>query len=414
MVSIKKYLAAAVVCGALFSVWYVVSPTEQLNRMNAQNARHTGKLAQKSIRSDSFADYLNHKIASVTRIDNASPRKVIYDNDAAKDDALALILIGNDPGIDLQAITIAGTGEAHVKTGARNMASIAQLMGKTNIPVAYGRTEALSAAAKPFPDFKRTATDNMLQNSGIAMADDSSYTDNAVELMKKVVTASDDKVTILATGPLTNVAEFTMKYPQLKNRIERIVIMGGAVNVPGNISALDAASNNKVSEWNFYTDPKAAQVVLTSGIPVTLVALDASNQVPLTREFYEATGVEDQPDLRLAHFLLSAYKAEAGDRAFDGVIYAWDELAAMVMLDPAIAQTETMPLKVDASNGNVKVAKNGEQSGRVDVVTKIIHPESFLRNYTAMVKSNHLFVQRKYHQDASQYRADQGQEGSHA
>ncbi len=409
MVSIKQCIGAAVVCGALISVWYVVSPTQQEVR------KKTHVASKRVIRSDSFADYLNHKIASVTRVDNASPRKVIYDNDAAKDDALALILIGNDPGVDLQAITIAATGEAHDKMGARNMASIAQLMGKTNVPVAYGTSVPLSSAAIPFPDAKRVSTDNMLQNAGIPLVDDTSFSNDAVELMKRVVTASDDKVTILATGPLTNVAEFTLKYPQLKSHIERIVIMGGAVNVPGNIQALDYASPNKVSEWNFYTDPKAAQVVLTSGIPVTLVALDASNQVPLTRDFYEATGVEDQPDLKLAHYLLNGYLAEAGENAFNGILYAWDELAAMVMLDPSIAQTENMPLKVDSTNGNVKVAKNGELSGKVDVVTKIIHPEAFLRNYTAMVKSNHLFVQRKYPQDASQYRADHNsKESNHA
>lgn len=408
MVSIKKYIAAAVVCGALISVWYVVSPTEQAVRKKTHVAR-------KTIRQDSFADYLNHKIASITRVDNNTPRKVIYDNDAAKDDALALILIGNDPGVDLQAITVNGTGEAHGKVGARNMASIAIMMGKTQIPVAYGRAEPLSSAGQPFPDRQRNSTDQMLQNTDIPLADESAITNNAVEVMKNVVTASTDKVTILATGPLTNIAEFTLKYPQLKNRIEKIVVMGGAVNVPGNIKGLVPSSSNNVSEWNFYADPKAVQVVMRSGIPMTLIALDASNQVPLTQEFFEATGVEDQPDLKLVHHLLNIYVTDAGDKAFHGLIYAWDELAAMVMLDPSIAQTEKLPLKVDVTNGNVKVAKNGEQSAKVDVVVKIIHPDAFLRDYTAMVKSNHLFVQRKYPQDASQYRAYQDKrETSHA
>lgn len=408
MVSIKKYIAAAVVCGALISVWYVVSPTEQAVRKKTHVAR-------KAIRQDSFADYLNHKIASIARVDNSTPRKVIYDNDAAKDDALALVLIGNDPGIDLQAITVNGTGEAHGKVGARNMASIAMMMGKTQVPVAYGRSEPLSSAGQPFPDRQRLSTDNMLQGAGLPLADESTIKNNAVELIKNVVSASNDKVTILATGPLTNIAEFIQKYPQLKNRIEKIVVMGGAVNVPGNIQGLVPSSSNNVSEWNFYADPKAVQVVMQSGIPMTLVALDASNQVPLTQDFFEATGVEDQSDLKLVHHLLNIYVADAGDKAFHGLIYAWDELAAMVMLDPSIAQTESMPLKVDVTNGNVKVAKNGESSGKVDVVTKIIHPDTFLRNYTAMVKSNHLFVQRKYPQDATQYRADHDkQENSNA
>lgn len=360
MQTIKKWISAAVVAAALTSVWSVNSLASPVH-----------------------------------------PRKVIFDNDAALDDTLALLLIGNHPAIDIQAITVSGTGEAHGSMGARNMASVAALMGKTHMPVAYGRATPLSNAGQLFPDFKRQHADKLLTGTKITLVDSNHVTDNAVALIHKIVSSSDDKITILATGPLTNIAEFLQQYPQLKKRIERIVIMGGAVNVPGNIDALLPGNANKVSEWNFYIDPKAAQVVLQSGVPITLVALDACNQVPLTNTFYDAVGAAKFPELQLAHHLLNIYVTELGAKAFKGEIFAWDELAAMVLVNPSIAQTENLLLTVDAGNGNVKQSAQG---AKIDVVTKIMHPNAVLRDYISMVKSNHSFVERKYSQDAAEYR----------
>jgi inosine-uridine nucleoside N-ribohydrolase len=223
--------------------------------------------------------------------------------------------------------------------------------------------------------------------------------------LKNVIEASADKVTILATGPLTNIAELNAKYPHLKKRIEKIVMMGGAVKVPGNVSGLLPQAKNSVSEWNFFADPKAAEQVIHSGIPVTLVSLDSTRQVPLTKEFFERTGIEDQPDLKLAHQILQVYLDEIGDKAFQNNIYAWDQLAAMVMLDPSSVKTEMMSLVVNSSNGDIKPAAKGQKGAKIQVVTEVYHPETFLRSYIAMVKSNHLFVQKKQNQDAFQYRA---------
>lgn len=389
MFTAKKTLAAVLTCcGVIAGAWYV--------GQHQNKSQHL--VANAAVRKDAFAEQVANKLASVTKTSGDHAKSVIFDNDAATDDALALILIGNDPAITLKAITVAGTGEAHGRPGAENMAAIANMLGKSDVPVAYGRAQPLSSAAKPFPDKIRTAMDHLLDGSNVKPHPNPQITDNAVSLIRDVVQNSHEKVTILATGPLTNIAEFVTQYPALTNKIERIVVMGGAVNVPGNVDALTPEAHNQVSEWNFYTDPVAVQRVFASTIPITLVALDATNQVPMTKKFYDAISREEQPDLQFAHVLLKGWIDRFGVNRFVTDIYMWDALAAMVLLDPAMAETQSMPLVVDITNGRVQVAATYQRdAAKIDVVTKISQPDAVLSHYLATIKSNHVFAQRKYH-----------------
>lgn len=363
----------------------------------------------RQIHNDEFADKLNRNITLLAGKSVNHARTVIFDNDAATDDALALILIGNDPGVNLQAITVAGTGEAHGRQGAYNMAAIANLLGKPDVPVAYGHARPLSSAGKPFPPFLRDAMDKMLVGKNVKPHPNPRITDNAVNLIRQVVANSKDKVTILATGPLTNIAEFLMQYPQLKNKIDRIIVMGGAMHVPGNIEELTPEANNKVSEWNFYADPLAAKKVFASHIPITLVSLDACNQVPMTRKFYKALAAEEQPELKLTHGLMKMMVDKFGIEKFTNIVYFWDGLAAMVMLDPSMAESVKLPLVVDATNGQVRMARNGDRHiSDIDLVTKIDKPEAALSNYIAMVKSNHIYAARQFHFHTNRVTANLG------
>jgi inosine-uridine nucleoside N-ribohydrolase len=331
---------------------------------------------------------------------------VIFDCDAAVDDAMALMLLGSDKSVHLKAITVAGTGEAHGLAGAKNMSSILQMMNASDVPVAFGRPSPLSNAGRPFPDFMRMATDNLLVGKPVPPFVHAAIGDNAVELMGNVVAANKGKITILATGPVTNVAEFVKRYPHLKNKIERIVIMGGAVTVPGNVQAVLPKSSNAFSELNFYADPEAVREVFASGVPVTLVALDATNQVPMTQQFYEGVAAEQQPDLRLTTALLDDIVKIFGMKTFMREFYLWDPLAAMIMLDPKMADIQSMPLMVNAKDGSLKLAKKGENAtGNIDVVTTIHTPEKVLSNYTAMLKSSHIYAQHRFYFDAGRIAA---------
>jgi pyrimidine-specific ribonucleoside hydrolase len=108
---------------------------------------------------------------------------------------------------------------------------------------------------------------------------------NAVELLIHAAQGSSTRVKLITLGPLTNVAEALESDPAFAGMLQSITIMGGAVNVPGNVG-ITSDIQNKVAEWNIYVDPHAAAVVFASGVPITLVPLDATNDVPVTMDFY--------------------------------------------------------------------------------------------------------------------------------
>jgi inosine-uridine nucleoside N-ribohydrolase len=151
---------------------------------------------------------------------------------------------------------------------------------------------------------------------------------------------------------LTDIAAVIQRDRKLLANISDIVIMGGAIDVPGNAPG---KASSPVAEWNIYVDPAAAGIVLKSGIPITLVPLDATSQVPIDRAFVadfmgyrrSALGVTVSQLFALAQPMIDA-------RAF----YAWDPLAAAVLTDPSIVRTRDMALDV---------VHTGEEIGRLKV-----------------------------------------------
>lgn len=305
---------------------------------------------------------------------------LIFDTDASNDDFIALIYLINHPKINLKAVTIVGTGEAHGPQGANNAADLCYLLDKPNMPIAYGNPQSLENSGRPFPDYIRQMIDNILVGKGIAHHPHSTIKNGAVELIKNIIVSSKQPVTILATGPLTNIAEFIKQYPALIPNVQKIIFMGGAVNVPGNIKALDSDSPNTVAEWNVYADPKAAQIVFTSGIPIVLVPLDATNQVPMTKEFFESVSHHKQADLKLIHDLLKMIIDELGMNVFLNDFYLWDSLAAMVCADDSIAQFTEIPIVLDVETAHTKpVTKDTPGMSLISVATKINNPQNILK-----------------------------------
>jgi len=322
--------------------------------------------------------------------------RIIYDNDTSSDDVTALIYLASHPNVIIEGITIAATGEAHGPDGARNIADLCYMLGKTDIPIAYGSDKPCDASGKPFPDFLRKIVDSLFMGMDIPKHPNPNVTNSATGLIKNIVEKSEEKITILATGPLTNIAEFIEKYPHLKDKIEKIVIMGGAINVKGNIQALDSKSDNTVAEWNIYADPKAAEIVFLSKIPVTLVPLDATNQVPMTKEFYDSLSQQLQPGLKLIYQLLKVIVDNFGMDLFLKEFYLWDPLAAMICYDPQIAITEPMSVLVDLNTAQVKRINEGSNnSSLINVATKIPEAQLLLRRLIDEIKLNLINIQSR-------------------
>jgi inosine-uridine nucleoside N-ribohydrolase len=273
-------------------------------------------------------------------------RHFIIDTDLGSDDAIAILYLLQRPDIKIDAITVVGNGEVACEPALRNLQGLLQLMQQANIPIACGRETPLVGQHR-FPTYlsREQAT---LSGTHLLLPKTNPMVSSlsAVDLLIKTLNQATQPVTLLAIGPLTNLAEAFEKAPQIKNNIQGIFIMGGAVFVPGNINGLEPTSKNKVAEWNIYIDPVAADKVFQQSLPITLVSLDITNQVPLSMAFYKK--LERNRHTAATQYV---YALLTGNLHWirENNFYFWDPLAAIIASDESIATFSYQPLKVSVT-----------------------------------------------------------------
>ncbi|WP_286809698.1 pyrimidine-specific ribonucleoside hydrolase RihA [Leclercia sp. UBA2479] len=193
---------------------------------------------------------------------------IILDCDPGHDDAIALVLALASPELDVKAVTSSAGNQTPDKT-LRNVLRMLTLLQRTDIPVAGG-------AQKPLMR-ELIIADNVHGESGLdgpALPEPTFAPQNctAVELMAKVLRESSEPVTLVATGPQTNVALLLNSHPELHDRIAKIVIMGGAMTL---------SNWTPSAEFNIFVDPEAAEIVFQSGIPVVMAGLDVTHRAQI-------------------------------------------------------------------------------------------------------------------------------------
>ncbi|MFB3946001.1 pyrimidine-specific ribonucleoside hydrolase RihA [Aeromonas veronii] len=190
---------------------------------------------------------------------------VILDCDPGHDDAIALILALASPELDVLAVTTSAGNQTPDKT-LNNALRILTLLGRDDIPVAAGAPKPLAR--------ELIIADNVHGESGLdgPKLPDPAFAPQGmtgIELMAKCLRESAEPVTLVPTGPLTNVALLLAAHPELKPKIARIVLMGGAAG---------AGNWTPAAEFNIYVDPEAADMVFKSGIPITMCGLDVTHE----------------------------------------------------------------------------------------------------------------------------------------
>lgn len=275
-----------------------------------------------------------------------TPNPIIIDTDMAADDWMAILYLLQSPLAEVKAITLAATGEAHTRPGINIGCRLLKLASKEGIPVTTGRSKPLKGN-NTFPLAWRLAVDARL---GLRLPGTKQKRDQAtaVELMIQQLSTAVTPITIVALGPLTNLGELLQTRPDLKENIAHIAIMGGALAVPGNIQAPGVRIRNPHAEWNIFVDPVAANIVFASGIPVSLVPLDATNKTPLTLAFYEKVAADHtNPAAEFVYRLLKRLKNLIGRHQY----YFWDPLTAVITTHPHIAQFTSYPVCVIEDEG---------------------------------------------------------------
>lgn len=277
----------------------------------------------------------------------------ILDTDMAPDSWAAVLFAALHPNADLLAVSVSGTGETHGKTGARNAQRLLTLAGRTDVAVGFGPPKPLKGN-EHFPALMRFVIDRMMWLK-TPKADPSLPIYDSIDLISKILRESKEKVTIAAVGPQTNLASVLMKYPDLKSKIKGIYIMGGALDIPGNIKEIAMWKANTTAEWNFFCDPLAAKTVIDSGVPVWLVPLDATNQVPVTRDFL--TKLASKAQTPAGEFISSMLNLLVVKMRANETFYLWDPITTACALDPSLAQFEERSVDV--------ITEAGREWGRV-------------------------------------------------
>ncbi len=277
---------------------------------------------------------------------------VIIDTDMAVDDWMAILYLLYRRDVNVHAITVTGAGEAHCDAGVQNALGLITLAQHNPIPVACGPEIPLQGN-HAFPQGWRDFVDGFAGQSLSTSVNPGEGID-AIKLLTQTLQSSPEKITLLTLGPLTNVALALQAAPTLANQIAGVYVMGGAVHVPGN---LDGNVNaNTTAEWNIYIDPHAANVVFASGVPVTLVGLDATDHVPLTTDFFQRLETNQKTNAtQFIHTVLNQMQ----DSIRSGTYYFWDPLSAAILVDNHLANYQ--------HNSICVVETEGTESGRTEV-----------------------------------------------
>jgi purine nucleosidase/pyrimidine-specific ribonucleoside hydrolase len=272
---------------------------------------------------------------------------VIIDTDPGIDDALALLVALQSPELDIKAITTV-SGNVPIDTATRNVFRVLGLLPSiASPPVAQGSSKPLRKS--PFFAHHVHGEDGLGNLDRLHDSDGRPrYPEPKVEISNRTVvdeifyqlSATSEPITIIALGPLTNIAAAIKKGPQLMKAVKRIVLMGGAIQVPGNITP--------VAEFNIYVDPHAADIVFKSGLELTVVGLDVTQQVYLTRD--DIARICAARDSAVSRFVMDCTKAPLAfieERIGKAIIYLHDPLAVAVAINPALVTSKPMRIEIE-------------------------------------------------------------------
>jgi pyrimidine-specific ribonucleoside hydrolase len=265
---------------------------------------------------------------------------VIMDVDTGVDDAMSLLFAVRHPDIELRAVTCV-VGNAGVDQVAANTRYVLDAAGAPDIPVARGAAHPLLVAAD---DASHVHGDDGL--GGFSRPSDRRMSPlPAVELLRRELMAAvgiGERITLVPSAPLTNIALLLRIHPEVAAGIERILFMGGSASV-GNVTV--------AAEFNIWHDPEAAAIALTAAgeldIPVTMYGLDVFNDVVITRQEAAELKRALDPGAQLAGSLIEfACDTFESDEATIG-----DAGTMCAVVDPAGLRTEQYPVQVELGNG---------------------------------------------------------------
>ncbi len=264
-------------------------------------------------------------------------RKLILDCDPGHDDAFAILLAGNNPQIDLLGITVASGNQTLEKTG-KNALNLVQFLD-INVPVCLG---AINPIIKEVEVCEAIHGDTGLDGFDFPPLEIDYDTRSAMDFMIESILNSDELVTVVTTGPMTNLALAIRMNPKILSNIEEIVLMGGSYQ-NGNVSP--------AAEFNIFCDPEAAYICFNSGLKITMVGLDVTRKVKVYSHIIDRMEKvnNEASDLfvKLMRVFNENHKKVFG---FDGSPLH-DPVTIAYLMNPSLLHTQFMNCEIDISHG---------------------------------------------------------------
>jgi purine nucleosidase len=289
---------------------------------------------------------------------------ILLDCDTGIDDALTLLYLASSVKEGRAELAAVGTVHGNVPpdVGALNTLRILERAGLAGVPVAIGAAGPMTGQARYAYDFHGA---DGLGDTGLPEPDGSPVEMSAPDQIIRLARARPGELTLLAIGPLTNLAIALLLEPSLTGLVRQVVVMGGALEHPGNVTSH--------AEANIWHDPEAAELVLGARWPLTLVPLDATHPTAVDGTWLDrlATGETATAQLatRILAFYVNAYRPILDTRG--AVIH--DALAAMLAIDPSIAEYTERPVRVELQGEHTRGTtlwdrrRAAEQDGRAAV-----------------------------------------------
>lgn len=301
---------------------------------------------------------------------NAIP--LILSHDGAVDDLLSLLLACTFEEYDLKAVCVTDA-DCYVEYGVEASRKVLGLAGQVHVPVAASEARGVN----PFPhewrvDCCRINQLPILNTPGLPLAP--RVEGSGVDVLARVLLASDQPVTVLELGPLSTLAALLARHPQAAANIGRIVWMGGALGVAhsletgsaGNVSAQHAPFHDGSAEWNAFWDPPAVAAVLASNVPLTMCPLDLTDTVPLSAAFRATLAAQRHyplSDLAGQCYAMIAYRAYA----------VWDVLTTAYLGAPQLFTVRDETIRVEVAGASMGRTLRDPQGRRVQVLADVQH-----------------------------------------
>jgi inosine-uridine nucleoside N-ribohydrolase len=284
-----------------------------------------------SIPASLFAAHNEFSTASPSK-----PRRIILDTDPGVDDAIAIFLALRSPELKVEAVTPV-CGNVPLSLTLPNALRLVEIAGRTDIPVAAG-------AATPL--VRRLVTAKYAHgNNGLGGVDFPEpklkpVSETAAELIRRIVRANPGEISIVAVGPLTNVATVLKSDSTIAPLIKSIVVMGGSLS-GGNITP--------AAEFNFYVDPEAARIVFDSGIPLTMVGLDVTRKVIIREEQVRALEAAQNPVSQAAGKILRANLDRLNKTGNANGFAMHDPLTVAQLVDPSVVTLKDFFVEIETT-----------------------------------------------------------------